>query len=306
MEEESPTVPTSSTKSSRRKRGNRLLIVSIVIVSLASFAMLGLLVRSVVTVDSKPLQSVEQRDAVIAESVAQANPRNLTAQMAAASASVSAGDPEQALLYANKAVKLDPKSLDAKLVKAQALRAAGDLKQARTLLDEIRKAEAKSSGLYASASLVLAVINEAEGKLAAAVEDLKVAQAADATNTDILVQLAGLQERIDQKDDAASSYGEALLYIPDLEPALAALRAMKSGPADYELAQVAWRAGNKDEARRLMEQAAEESPKLAWVQVALGEFRAMIGDKDGARIAYQAALSIDPANEEAKAGLDSL
>ena len=160
--------------------------------------------------------------------------------------------------------------------------------------------------MYARATLVLAVIDEAEGKLAAAIENLKVAQAADPTNTDIIVQVASLQERTGKKDDAAESYGEALRYIPDLEPALVALRAMKSGPADYQLAMVAWEAGNKDEARRLMEQAAKESPKLAWVQVALGDFRVLIGDTEGARIAYQAALSVDPANEEAKARLDSL
>jgi hypothetical protein len=55
-----------------------------------------------------------------------------------------------------------------------------------------------------------------------------------------------------------------------------------------------------------MEQAAKGAPNVAWLQVALGEFRAMTGDKEGARSAYQAALSIDPANEEAKAGLDAL
>lgn len=306
MEEPSLAIPVASTQSSRRKRGNRLLILSIVIVSLASFAVLGLFVTSLLTVNSRPLQSVAQRDAVVAVAEAQANPRNIGAQMAAASTSILAEDYEQALLYANKAVKLEPKSLDAKLVKAQVLQVSGDLKQARALLEEIRKTESKSSTLYANASLIVAVIDEAEGKPASAIENLKVAQAADPTNTDLLVQLAGLQERIGKKDDAATSYGETLQYIPDLEPALAALRAMKSGPADYQLAKAAWQAGNKDEARRLMEQAAKESPKLAWVQVALGDFRVMIGDKDGARNAYQAALSIDPANEEAKAGLDSL
>jgi tetratricopeptide (TPR) repeat protein len=321
MEEESPTVeesPTdpdrppasspesSKTKSSRRKRGNRLLIVGIVIVSLASFAVLGLFVRSLLTVNSRPLQSVEQRDAVVAVAAAQANPRNIGAQMAASSTSVLAGEYEQALLYANRAVKLDPKSLEAKLAKADALRGGGDLKQARVLLQEIRKQDADSTGMYARATLILAVIDEAEGKLPAAIEDLKVAQAADPTNTDIIVHLAGLQERTGKKDDAAESYGEALKYIPDLERALVALRAMKSGPADYQLAMIAWEAGNKDEARRLMEQAAKESPKIAWVQVALGDFRVLIGDTEGARVAYQAALSVDPANEEAKARLDSL
>ena len=54
--------------------------------------------------------------------------------MAAASTSVLAGEYEQALLYANKAVNLDPKSLEAKLAKADALRGGGDLKQARALL----------------------------------------------------------------------------------------------------------------------------------------------------------------------------
>ncbi len=306
MEEQSPALPVASTQSSRRKRGNRLLIVSIVIVSLASFAVLGLLVTSLLTLDNRPLESVAQRDVVVAVAQAEANPRNLDAQMAAASTSVLVEDYEQALLYANRAVKLNPKSADAKMVKARALQASGDLKQARTLLEEIRKAEAESSALYAGTSLVIAAIDEAEGKPAAAVEGLKVAQAADPTNTDLLVHLAGLQERIGKKDEAAASYGEALRYIPDLEPALAALRAMKSGPADYQLAKAAWQVGNKDEARRLMEQAAKESPMVAWVQVALGEFLVMIGDKDGAKNAYQAALLIDPANEEAKAGLDSL
>jgi predicted negative regulator of RcsB-dependent stress response len=55
-----------------------------------------------------------------------------------------------------------------------------------------------------------------------------------------------------------------------------------------------------------MEQAASGSPGVAWLQVALGDFRAMIGDKEGARSAYQKALSIEPANEEAQAGLESL
>jgi tetratricopeptide (TPR) repeat protein len=302
MKEESPSVPAPPGKSSRRRRGNRLLIVSIVIVSLASFAMLGLLVNSVLTVDSKPLQSVEQRDAVVAVAAAKANPKNLNAQLAAANNSILAEDYKQALLYANQAVRLDAKSVEARLTKARALQVTGDLKQARTLLEEIRETVSKSQSAYGTASLILAVVDEAEGNLAAAVEDLKVAQAMDPVNTDLLLQLARLQERIGKKDDAAESYGEALLYIPDLEPALSALRAMKSGPADYQLATAAWRSGNKDEARRLMEQ----SPKLAWVQVALGDFRVMIGDKDGARIAYQAALSIDPANEAAKTGLDSL
>jgi tetratricopeptide (TPR) repeat protein len=120
------------------------------------------------------------------------------------------------------------------------------------------------------------------------------------------VQLGGLKEKIGQKDEAASSYGSALQYIPDFEAALAPLRAMKTGPADYELARVAFHAGKKEEARRLIERAAKESPKLAWVQVALGEFRAMDGDEAGARSAFQAALALEPANEEAKAGLDSL
>lgn len=306
MEEQSLAAPVSSAKSARRKRDNRLLILSIVIVSVASFAVLGLLVRSLLTVDDRPLQSVDQRDAVVAVAQAKANPTKLDAQVAAASASILTRDYEAALLYADRAVKLDPKSLSVKLLKAQALQASGDLKRARTVLKEVQKSVSKSTTLYANASAVLALIDEAEGKLEAAVEDMKVAKGGNPTNTDLLVRLAALQERIGKKDDAAATYGEALQYIPDLQVSLSALRAMKSGPADYELAKVAWQSGNKDEARRLMEQAAKESPKVAWLQVALGDFRVMIGDKPGAKVAYQAALSIDPANKEAKAGLDSL
>lgn len=306
MEEQSLAVPVSSTKPTRREGGNGLLIVGIVVVSLASFAVLGLLASSLLTQDSRPLRTVEERDAVVAVAQAKANPKDFDAQVEAAGASIFAEEYDQALLYADRAVNLDPKSQTAKLAKARALQASGDLTQARKLLEQIRKTVDSSSAMYASTSLILAVIDEAEGKLASAVDHLKVAQAADPTNAERLVVLGGLEERIGKPDDAAASYGEALRYIPDYEPALAALRAMKSGAADYELAKVAWQAGNKDEARRLMEQAAKESPTVAWVQVALGEFRAMIGDKDGATNAYRAALAIDPKNEEATAGLSSL
>ena len=56
MEEQSLAVPVySNGKTSRKKRSNRWLIVAIVIVSLASFVVLGLLVTSILTVNSRPL-----------------------------------------------------------------------------------------------------------------------------------------------------------------------------------------------------------------------------------------------------------
>jgi hypothetical protein len=280
--------------------------VAIVVVSLASFVVLGLLVSSVVTVNSRPLQTVVERDAIVAVATAKKKPRDVNSQIAAATASMAANDFKQALVYAGNAAKLEPRDSAVNLVLAQALLGSGDLKKARATVQAIQKGNKKSSVAYAQASGVMADIDEAEGKLAAAVEDLQVAILADRTNTDLLVHLASLQARIGKKEDAAATYGAALQYIPDLQTALTALRAMKSGPADYQLAKVAWQAGNKDEAKRLMEQAAKESPKLAWIQVALGDFRHLIGDSQGARAAYEAALAIDPSNKEAKAGLSGL
>ena len=313
MEEQSPaapvttaTAPSPPRTTSRRTRSNRWLIVAILIVSLASFVVLGLLATSVLSIKSKPLQTKAERDVVMTVAIAKDTPRDTDAQVAAATAYLLAGDFDQALVYVDRATKLAPKDPSLKLLKAQVYQGKGDLKKARALVEELRKSVDRSETLYATSGAVMALIDQAEGNLTAAVEEMKVALGGDPTSTDLLVNLARLQEQTGKKDDAAATYGKALQYIPDLEPALTALRAMKSGPADYELAKVAWQAGNKDEARRLMEQAAGESPKVAWLQVALGDFRKLIGDTAGAKTAYEAALALDPANAEAKAGLDSL
>lgn len=313
MEEQSPAspattaaVPAPAGATFRKRRSNRWLIVAILVVSLASFVVLGLLVSSILTVNSRPLQTKAERDVVTAVAIAKEKPKDSGAQANAAIAYLFVKDYDQALVYADRATKLKRNDPSLKLVKAQALQGTGDLKQARALVEDIQKSTQKSENMYAQAATVMAVIDEAEGKPAAAVEDLKAALGGDPTSTDLLLNLARLQQKIGKQEDAAATYGLALTYVPNLEQALAALRAMKSGPADYELAKVAYQAGNKDEARRLMEQAATESPKVAWLQVALGDFRKLIGDTVGAKTAYEAALAIDPTNAEAKAGLESL
>lgn len=313
MEEQSPTtpdtaaaVPAPAGTTSRKKRSNRWLIVAILVVSLTSFVILGLLVTSILTVSSKPLQTKAERDVVASVAIAKEKPRDSGAQANAAIAYLFVKDFDQALVYADRANKLKRNDPSLKLLTAQVYQGKGDLKKARALIEDVRKSVSKSENMYAQAATVMALIDEAEGKLAAAVEDVKAALGGDPTSTDLLLNLARLQKKTGKPQDAAATYGEALKYIPDLEPALTALRAMKSGPADYELAKVAYQAGKKDEARRLMEQAATESPKVAWLQVALGDFRKLIGDKAGAKTAYEAALAIDPANQEAKAGLDTL
>ena len=169
-------------------------------------------------------------------------------------------------------------------LKAEALQGSGDLKQARALLEEIRKSVAKSDGYVREASHVMAVDRRGRGQAGGRRRRPEGGAGGRSHEHRPAASISrACRSEIGKKDDAAATYGEALQYIPDLEPALAALRAMKSGPADYQLAKVAWQAGNKDEARRLMEQAATESPKVAWLQVALGDFRKLIGDTAGAR-----------------------
>ena len=142
--------------------------------------------------------------------------------------------------------------------------------------------------------------------LDSAIESLTKAGEIDSSDATIRVALAEAQVAAGRLDDAANSYAQALAMVPDLKEAIDGLRAMNHGPAQYVLAQLAWTKGAKDEAAQLMEQAVQTSPEIPWLHVALGDFRDMVGDKTGAEAAYRDALALDPGNQEATAGLESL
>ncbi len=304
MEQSSPALDQPVLGPRNRKRShNKVLVAAILVVSAVCVVILGLTFWSVLGSRPKAPVSAAARDVIRAEAAVNASPKDLNNRVSAAKANYLAGNYDRAIQYADTAIQLGKDVPAADLLKGYALAAKGNVTEARKLYEKVASKEVADS---ADAYLALAEVDRAAGKYDKAVESLKKAQTFDSTDAMIGVELAKTQVSAGKLDDAVASYARALSMVPDLKEARDGLAEMQYGPAHYELAKVAWNQGRKTEAQTLMEKAVLTSPDLAWLHVALGDFRDMIGDKARAEAAYKDALSIDPRNKEAKAGLASL
>ena len=306
MNEQTLTIDDAPSPPKRRRQNNRWLVIAVSAVAVASILVLGLMIMTVLRSGSEPINDIARRDVVEAEADVKANPKDFDLRLKAADANLGAQEWDRAISHLDSALVLRPKDPGALLVKSQAYLGKGDIKTGRKILEDLRVGNGPGSKIYGEASIILATLDAQAGDLEAAVKDLEEAVKYESTDSTLLVALAAAQTRVGKKDDAVNSYAEALRFVPDMQEALDGLQGMNYGPAGYVLAQRAWAAGLKDEAGRFMEQAAKDSPQLVWIQVALGDFRILIGNTEGAKAAYEAALALDPNDKDAAAGLASL
>jgi tetratricopeptide (TPR) repeat protein len=304
--EQSATLQTQRPKIKKKRKGNRWLTASIVGVGVLCLIVVALMAWTLLGDRSVAPKSAAQRDVITAEAAMSAKPNDFQARLDAANANTAAGKYDRAVTLATLALNMDKaQAAYVWLAIGQAQAAKGDIARARTSLGKVVVTQLggqDQAGFYA----VLASMDVKQGKFAGAASNLQKATVADPTNTDYLVLLADNQVRAGQKDAAIITYQKALQYVPDLKAPHDALVQMKYGPASYVLARMAWDAGNKAQAKRMMELALTQSPDLPWLNVALGDFRALNGDVAGAKAAYNHALALDPADKEAKAGLAAI
>ncbi|MBU2601886.1 MAG: tetratricopeptide repeat protein [Actinobacteria bacterium] len=296
---EAPVPPVTRKKRSK----NRTLIAAILAVGVLSLSLLGLMLWTVLGSQTEAPRSAAERDVALAEAAVEADPNNPAARVDAARINLLAGDYDRAIEYADSAIKLSPELASAELVKGYAYAAKGDEAAARELYEKVAKGETNTA---AEALLALAIMDKKAGSLESAIESLEKAIEIDSMDALKRVELGKIQVAAAKPAEALASYASALRLVPDLEEGLEALREMQYGPAEYLLAQMAWEQGDRDEATRLMENAVEVSPDMAWLHVALGDFRAMQGDTAGAKTAYTNALGVDSSNQDAKDALAAL
>lgn len=143
----------------------------------------------------------------------------------------------------------------------------------------------------------------------------------DPGQADTHLQVGHLHKLAGRPGPAAASYAEALRRDPDCADARAELAALgrggdasppvPAGPAPDDLARAdeARDAGRWSEAARLYAaflaaQPAAAGARAAWVQ--LGHASKEAGDRDGAVLAYETALGLDPADAETHVHLGHL
>lgn len=248
-------------------------------------------------------KTVAERDVVTAEAAVAADAESVDARLEAARANLLVEEFDRASAYADQALELQPGLADALLIKGDAAAGLGDDEGARRLYEE---AVATNQPLAVNALLKLAAMDEDAGLLdeaAARLEDALVVSPANAT---VLVALGRVYAELGKNEESRNAFASSLNYVPDMEGAIAGLTALDYGPAKYDLALVAWNSGDRSGAEAFMEQALTISPDIAWLQVAYGDFFAMVGDPAKARAAYERALSIDPDNTDARDALEEL
>jgi O-antigen ligase/Flp pilus assembly protein TadD len=125
-------------------------------------------------------------------------------------------------------------------------------------------------------------------------EAFREAAKRDPFDVNALVRAATLAEEAGDLDDAREKYRRAHEIDP-LNPGT--LQAATT----FEL-----RHSGAKEARALLEEAVRHLPEAPALWGTLGDARALLGDKDGARQAYQRALELEPGQPTATAGLAKL
>jgi tetratricopeptide (TPR) repeat protein len=287
----------------RSKKGkNRLLLAAILFTILASFAILALIALTVVDQRNALPDSAAERNIITAEAQVKADPKSPEARVAVAKAYLAAENYDSAMAYVNQALSLDKNFSKAYLLRGDIRRAEGDVGQARKDYEQTLKIDE-----YAvDARIALAEMEQAAGRPKEAIKHLDTAIEAASQDASLYLARGKVYLQLNNKEEARKSMAKAVALLPDLKEAETALEQMNYGPAYYDLAQLAWTRNEPEKAKALMEQATEVSPEIAWLQIALGDFRALQGDKAGARVAYEQALTLDPESKEAKDGLAEL
>jgi tetratricopeptide (TPR) repeat protein len=291
-------------KAGRGRKRERDLIAGIIAAVAVSFALLGVMFYVVYSRSNQPPQTAIERDVVTAEAQARNSPKSAAAQLAAGWADLAAEEYDGALSYADKALKIDAGSVDALILKGVVKEAQGDLADARAIL--LQAGEAKKGGSVEAYSR-LAALEQRQGDLDLAQKYLTEAATLAPTDAQLKIQLARLNSEIGDDEAARQNLLDAMRYVPDMPELRDELAALAYGPADYDLARLAFADGNLEEADTLMHLAIEHSPEVAWLHVALGDYLLDIKkDPAGAEQAYKKALEIDPENQEARAALEAL
>lgn len=290
-------------RKARSSGANRILLLGLLLSAAISLFLVGGILYTAATGGGGGPKTVAQRDVVVAEAAVATDAESVDVRLEAAEANLLVGDFDRAIVYADQALQLQGGLADALLIKGDAYEGKGDLEQARKFYEE---AVATNQPTATNAYLKLAALDEADGRLDEAAAKLESALVMSPTNASVLVSLGRVYAGAGKKEEARNAFASSLNYVPGMEEAIAGLTALEYGPAKYDLALVAWDNGDKTGAESLMEQAVSISPDISWLQVAYGDFFAMVGDTTKARAAYERALSIDPENTEARDALEEL
>ena len=178
--------------------------------------------------------------------------------------------PELAVPVLRKAVVLAPDERTLKSMLAESLRASGDLDEAEHLLGEVVASFGRrGSQERAAAHLQLARVLRAQGKKAAATDQLDVAAKMDPANVTILHALAELAREGGQLDRAERGYRSLLLTVRRMASDVRDESPVGAAEVLFELARIATERGQADQSAELVESALEalaendaEAPRL--------------------------------------------
>jgi tetratricopeptide (TPR) repeat protein len=146
--------------------------------------------------------------------------------------------------------------------------------------------------------------NSRQGESLAAIEH---AARADPRELVYLLGVARIANATHQLDMANTYYGRVLRVAPEAPDVFAEVARFKlAAGRPAEAATVAQRALNQISAARGVPLSPTVVEARAPLWDVLGAAREQLGDRDGARKAYEAALAIDPTNREAKQALARL
>lgn len=132
------------------------------------------------------------------------------------------GNSKKALEEYRNALKIDPKNVGAKLNVAMVYAHEKDYTKAQGEMEKI----IKEYPTYMDARVALGSVYYQLKKYDKALEQYQFALAANPGTVDYIVMIGKIYEVQGKKDQAKAQYQKALEYVPDFQPALAALKDM--------------------------------------------------------------------------------
>ena len=191
----------------------------------------------------------------------------------------------------DEALRLDPNFLTARLDLAKAMLATPNPRSALEILDEAPEAQQGSCGL--TAARIWALISVGDDAQARTELD-KVFEAVTNPGVEFLVQDGMLKMRAKQYDAARASAEKAIALAPN------DIRAINLISGSYAAEK------RNSEAVAAIKKQADTYPESVDLQLSLAQWQERVGNKAGAREAYQKALSLGDKNQVAASKLAAM
>jgi len=238
------------------------------------------------------LQSKRYADAVrILDELAKNKKTFTVAKIRTAIVQLGAGDRKKAFATIEEILKKDPKDVSALSFKARLLLADHRLDEAAAQVKNALTINPRS----AQVQYMLGKVRMAQKNFEEARKAFNEALDLEPFGVDASMELAALHKRRGEIDTAISFAERSVKNQPDaLATRLTLVRTLMARSEDYPRAEL--------EVKALV----ERYPKQSAVHALWGDIRILNRDPNGARKAYEAALTLDPDNVDAYSGLMAL